>query len=730
MKMSNLEESLPTRASAGTDGQEPSPTPVDNMQGLSEGNKENTRRNNWAETLDEEAAIEGEMSGKQTSPTLHDSKLKEGDNSLNTEKNKETTIPIKKKDEEFLAIAGNSQNYNKERENREKEREKREKERQRREQKRIEREIKMREQRKRLEEFENIFRDQEKWCRYLSLKADKELTAMELDDFLLSIHASEEMTFKSKLNDRTEWIIRTTSEEQSKKYLQIKEIKGNKVTVTTHSEMNSIWGTMLMFNDDEEDEDRCLRILEKRHRLIQEVKFIKLSRANIKIAKIKFKGKNLPEKIFLGGRRRDVKAYIPKPSQCHNCSKYGHYRNFCHNQTPVCFYCGSHDHPSQWECGGQERCVNCEGDHHARSTKCPSYIYNSQVKHLQIRTGMSIRDARDELRERGVIDPTKRKAYSAATRERNNQGKTDETLTQTQQFNPANRPSPKKQDANKGWIETSNKFERINEERLDENTDKTEIATEMEGIEGFWDAAEKPKPQRKNKGQTTPSKQNNKGAWNKRSRETSPTTGKDTRKESKQNTSPPTKKSIGIGYSSSSEEIEVDEDGDDDKNKPEEKEKEEEKGMPIPTIMGTGATGAKPRELIPNPFRGEVITQRGEHPLRSRSQSPATERNDLEGIRNEMEKIYGAQEEENTQATEEHPETCGCEKCFWEEKKKVGKLTEKNVNELIENFVKKRDKNTIPWKKKHTPLCMCMICIQEKVKISTERMIKELLKKT
>ena len=565
-----------------------------------------------------------------------------------------------------------------------------------------------------LHKFNSLFKGQNQWTKYLSLTTEqKVISAMELDDHLLSIHASEELSFKNKQKDNHTWIITTTSKEQSEKYLKIKEINGTKVTVTAHAEMNSVWGTMLLFRDDGDDEARCIRIIERRQKNVEEVRFITLPRNNTKIAKIKFKGSTLPDKIYMGGRKRDVKPYIPKPSQCHKCSKYGHYKEYCNNEHPACFYCGSQDHASKWQCGNSAKCINCSGDHHARSQSCPFYVYNTQLRHLQIRTGMSVRDAREELRERGIQDPFKRTTYATAAKgtnasQRDPTRESDEGEPEaTQMFQPEAR-----EEVSNG-IKTVNRFQGLEEESLDdESQEEEENNISMSELEDAWEQAKKAKPQRKIRSKNHTQSTQQKPA-EKRTREDSPRAG-DNAKENK-NKSPPTKKFTGIGYSSSSEE---------ETRKEANKDKEEKKGMPIPTIVNPRDT--RKTGTIPNPFRGDTLTAWDEHPLQQTP--PEQTRNDLEGVREEINKMFGTRTNDSNES--KHPETCGCDTCFWNEKEKKGKLTETKVKELINEFTRNRKINQAHKEKEHIKLCMCVKCIEGKIKESKERVIKEIMEKT
>merc|ERR1711915_513840 len=81
-------------------------------------------------------------------------------------------------------------------------------------------------------------------------------------------------------------------------------------------------------------------------------------------------------------------------------------------------YCGSEEHTTQWNCS-DPKCVNCGQNHHARSKECMYYIYNTELKLLQERTGMSIKEAKLELKVRGIQDPAKKNTYSSITKTTN-----------------------------------------------------------------------------------------------------------------------------------------------------------------------------------------------------------------------------------------------------------------------------------------------------------------------
>merc|ERR1712228_109335 len=133
--------------------------------------------------------------------------------------------------------------------------------------------------------------------------------------------------------------------------------------------------------------------------------------------------------------------------QCKSCCKYGHTATKCRN-FPRCAYCSSQDHKTRWNCG-QPKCVNCGLEHHARSKVCAFYIYNTELKLLQELTGMSIREAKLELKVRGIQDPAKKHAYSSITKT------SKETKTHADRSNEA-----KKNKSREENVEENNKTRR------------------------------------------------------------------------------------------------------------------------------------------------------------------------------------------------------------------------------------------------------------------------------
>ena len=267
--------------------------------------------------------------------------------------------------------------------------------------------------------FDSLF-GLENWSRFLVLKTSQKISSTKLENILLSHCPTREMSFR--LIKPNEWLVETTTKTQSEVFQSLNKIEGMEVSVIKHDKLNSIQGTVVLptFEDEEELPPRHILLdsLKKRYSNVQDIELYEMPKKfhdkTLKIAKIKFEGQSLPQKIKIQGQNREVRPYIPKPLQCKSCSKFGHGENKC-QATPVCAFCSSPNHPTKWNCG-TPKCANCGLEHHSRAKECTFYMYNTELKLLVSRSGMSFREAKLELNARGFKDPTKNPIYKSRVR--------------------------------------------------------------------------------------------------------------------------------------------------------------------------------------------------------------------------------------------------------------------------------------------------------------------------
>ena len=263
--------------------------------------------------------------------------------------------------------------------------------------------------------FDSIF-GANNWSRFIVLKTESRISPLVLENKLLSSYPTREMCFRPQKTN--EWLIEATTKAQSDIFLSIKEIQGIKVTVKSHDMLNYVQGTVVLpqLHDDEQIPDKSILLesLKLRYDNIHDIEVYEIpSRKDdilpTRIAKIKFVGQDLPQKIKVLGQNREVRPYVPKPLQCRQCCKFGHTHKVCQNKE-ICVVCGSEEHTTDWNCP-DTKCSNCGQPHHAKSKECPFYIYNTELKLLMSRTGMAVREAKLELKVRGILDPGRNPSY-------------------------------------------------------------------------------------------------------------------------------------------------------------------------------------------------------------------------------------------------------------------------------------------------------------------------------
>ena len=268
--------------------------------------------------------------------------------------------------------------------------------------------------------FDSLF-GTDNWPRYLIFKTESDISAAKLENILLTTYPSREMAFRPI--NRREWLVEASTKEQSEIYQNLNNINGIEVSVQRHDKLNSIEGTVVLPQNNDcdglPDENVLLESLKIRYPNVEHVKVYeipnkKFPSKKLRIARIKFEGQVLPSNIKIEGQKRELLPYVPKPLQCNNCSKFGHTYVRCRNASK-CAFCGSTDHTTTWNCSSP-KCCNCGQNHHARSKVCPFYLYNTELKLLISRSGMSVFEAKQELKSRGLIDPAKNLIYRNAVK--------------------------------------------------------------------------------------------------------------------------------------------------------------------------------------------------------------------------------------------------------------------------------------------------------------------------
>ena len=191
-------------------------------------------------------------------------------------------------------------------------------------------------------------------------------------------------------------LIECCRQQQSKNLLSLTSISDLQISVSPHRTLNSCQGIIRDRDHDlaELSEEEISKELKSQN--VSHVKrFTKKSEG--KIVKLntyllKFELSTLPEHIYLGPYRIKVDAYVPSPTRCFKCQKFGHGRSSCKG-TEKCVKCSEGGH-SSFDCEGEVKCSNCGLNHMANSKNCEYYIKEMKIQKLKTEKNISYQEAR------------------------------------------------------------------------------------------------------------------------------------------------------------------------------------------------------------------------------------------------------------------------------------------------------------------------------------------------
>lgn len=129
-----------------------------------------------------------------------------------------------------------------------------------------------------------------------------------------------------------------------------------------------------------------------------------------------------PTNVEIGYVRYSVRTYIPRPTRCPKCQKFGHPKKYCRGSEDICDKCGQvfHDPCNNSPhcincksfhdpCNNSPCCINCKGSHPASYIKCPTYLFEKEVMEVSTLRKLGRFDAKRIVRER---QPPKQQSYA------------------------------------------------------------------------------------------------------------------------------------------------------------------------------------------------------------------------------------------------------------------------------------------------------------------------------
>ena len=258
--------------------------------------------------------------------------------------------------------------------------------------------------------FEDLFGPQ-KWTKYFEIENPTK------DDFKLYNNLAEEVGTDVLFRHQKDGlcIIEAANEEQSEKLLELVRTDNPNLPVKKNESLNVSHGTIIVPNNIETggiDFSECGKKIKDNmrvqgHEVKEVIAYIKPVRGNrkypIRIAKITFEGRALPDTVIVAGQQLTVREYVPTPRQCNKCWKFGHGIKYCKSDFYICPICSKKGHQKD-ECTYKNKaCTNCEGNHAAFSRSCMHYKKEQLIVKTRFKEGLSYRAAVSKLKQMGEI---------------------------------------------------------------------------------------------------------------------------------------------------------------------------------------------------------------------------------------------------------------------------------------------------------------------------------------
>ena len=139
--------------------------------------------------------------------------------------------------------------------------------------------------------------------------------------------------------------------------------------------------------------------------------------------KLTFKDKEIPESVKICGLFYRIRPYVPLPTQCYNCQRYGHTSSSCKSQVRCLLCSGNHNKDQCTKI--MIRCANCKEGHIANSKECQYMKSAKKVEEIKILEKISHSEARARVINAG------RSSASQSTSQYNNEHRIYGTYSST-----------------------------------------------------------------------------------------------------------------------------------------------------------------------------------------------------------------------------------------------------------------------------------------------------------
>ena len=95
-----------------------------------------------------------------------------------------------------------------------------------------------------------------------------------------------------------------------------------------------------------------------------------------------------------------VKTYIPSPTRCFKCQKFGHSTNDCFQTKSFCGKCSSEitdENHTYQNCQNSLKCRNCGGDHESSSKNCSEWKFQRRILEIKVTQNVTFIEAKKKI---------------------------------------------------------------------------------------------------------------------------------------------------------------------------------------------------------------------------------------------------------------------------------------------------------------------------------------------
>ncbi|XP_055612866.1 uncharacterized protein LOC129759439 [Uranotaenia lowii] len=207
----------------------------------------------------------------------------------------------------------------------------------------------------------------------------------------------------TKEGQGSRYVFRTSSKSISEKLMGIKTLLDDtEVEVIPHPSLSFVEGVLFDHDTIDEDESFILEQLKSQGvtKVRRIIKKIGEKRKNTPLLILTFQASKRPEYIFIGMIRSKIRPYYPSPMICFRCAEYGHGKNKCPTENPVCLKCSKmHTLEENETCQNDPYCLHCQGNHFPMARDCPKYKEEAAIIKLKVDQGLSFGEARTIFRD-------------------------------------------------------------------------------------------------------------------------------------------------------------------------------------------------------------------------------------------------------------------------------------------------------------------------------------------